>query len=131
MPIDYDRVLYRERNIVERAIGWLKQSRRIATRYKKGGSHLSGFCPVRCSSSLAAQPVCLCPQTLEQSESSAFGKVDSGLPRGLGTVRGHPSPAQLPRLGGCRRHYRLHQIPDDPSCGGCGRLLIAYRGCQA
>ena len=32
VPIDYDRVLYRERNLVARSIGWLKQGRRIATK---------------------------------------------------------------------------------------------------
>jgi transposase len=30
-----DRVLYRERNVVERLVGWLKEYRRIATRYEK------------------------------------------------------------------------------------------------
>jgi transposase len=30
-----DWVLYRERNVVERLVGWLKQYRRIATRYEK------------------------------------------------------------------------------------------------
>ena len=30
-----DRVLYRERNVVERLVGWLKEYRRIATRYDK------------------------------------------------------------------------------------------------
>ena len=42
-PIDYDRVLYRERNIVERSIGWLKQGRRIATRYEKTAASYLGF----------------------------------------------------------------------------------------
>ena len=32
---NFDRDTYRKRNIVERAIGWLKESRRIATRYDK------------------------------------------------------------------------------------------------
>lgn len=32
---DFDRETYRKRNIVERVIGWLKESRRIATRYDK------------------------------------------------------------------------------------------------
>lgn len=32
---DFDSQSYRRRNIVERAIGWLKESRRIATRYDK------------------------------------------------------------------------------------------------
>ena len=30
-----DRVLYRERSVVERLVGWLKEFRRIATRYDK------------------------------------------------------------------------------------------------
>ena len=34
-PIAPDRVLYRERNIVERGIGWLKQYRRLTTRFEK------------------------------------------------------------------------------------------------
>ncbi|TWT83859.1 Transposase DDE domain protein [Planctomycetes bacterium CA13] len=32
---DFDREAYRRRNIVERLIGWLKESRRVATRYDK------------------------------------------------------------------------------------------------
>lgn len=32
---DYDRVLYRERNLVERMFGYLKHFRRVATRYDK------------------------------------------------------------------------------------------------
>ena len=34
----FDRKLYRQRNVVERAIGWLKENRRIATRYDKTAS---------------------------------------------------------------------------------------------
>ena len=34
-PWDYDRVLYRQRNQVERFFGRLKRFRRIATRYYK------------------------------------------------------------------------------------------------
>jgi len=30
-----DRDLYRERNVVERLVGWLKEYRRVATRYDK------------------------------------------------------------------------------------------------
>ena len=38
----FDPSLYRRRNVVERAIGWLKQSRRVATRYDKtAGSYLA------------------------------------------------------------------------------------------
>jgi transposase len=31
----YDRAAYRGRNVVERLVGWLKERRRIATRYEK------------------------------------------------------------------------------------------------
>ncbi len=34
-----DRKAYRGRNVVERCIGWLKESRRIATRYEKLATH--------------------------------------------------------------------------------------------
>jgi transposase len=36
---DFDREMYRQRNIVERCIGWLKENRRIATRYEKLAVH--------------------------------------------------------------------------------------------
>lgn len=39
----FDRETYRERNIVERLIGWLKESRRIATRYEKLAVHYLGM----------------------------------------------------------------------------------------
>ena len=32
---NFDRETYRHRNTVERTIGWLKESRRVATRYDK------------------------------------------------------------------------------------------------
>ena len=40
-PDDYefDREAYRRRNVVERLIGWLKECRRIATRFEKRGVH--------------------------------------------------------------------------------------------
>jgi transposase len=34
-----DRALYRRRNVVERCIGWLKECRRVATRYEKLAVH--------------------------------------------------------------------------------------------
>lgn len=34
-PLSYDRALYRERNVVERCIGHLKEGRRVATRHEK------------------------------------------------------------------------------------------------
>jgi transposase len=33
--LQFDRATYRERNVIERAVGWLKERRRIATRYEK------------------------------------------------------------------------------------------------
>ena len=36
---DFDSATYRRRNIVERTIGWLKEFRRIATRYEKLAIH--------------------------------------------------------------------------------------------
>lgn len=42
VPIDYNRELYRTRNVVERSIDWLKQGRRITTCYEKtAASYLS------------------------------------------------------------------------------------------
>jgi transposase len=32
---EFDRAAYRQRNVIERAVGWLKERRRIATRYEK------------------------------------------------------------------------------------------------
>lgn len=31
----FDRAAYRQRNVIERAVGWLKERRRVATRYEK------------------------------------------------------------------------------------------------
>ena len=31
----FDRESYRERNVIERCVGWLKESRRLATRFEK------------------------------------------------------------------------------------------------
>jgi transposase len=32
---EFDRQAYRQRNVIERAVGWLKERRRLATRYEK------------------------------------------------------------------------------------------------
>jgi transposase len=32
---NFERELYRRRNVIERCIGWLKENRRIATRFEK------------------------------------------------------------------------------------------------
>jgi transposase len=42
-PIEYDRHLYKERNVVERYFGRLKQYRRVATRYDKKAANFLGF----------------------------------------------------------------------------------------
>jgi len=34
-PLNFDRARYRQRNVIERYVGWLKENRRIAVRYKK------------------------------------------------------------------------------------------------
>jgi transposase len=42
-PIEFDREAYRQRNIVERLIGWLKESRRILTRFEKTAKNFAGM----------------------------------------------------------------------------------------
>jgi transposase len=41
--VDFDREYYRERNIIERLIGWLKESRRIFTRFEKTAKNYAGM----------------------------------------------------------------------------------------
>jgi transposase len=40
---DFDKESYRNRNIIERAIGWLKECRRVLTRYEKYAVHYTGM----------------------------------------------------------------------------------------
>ncbi len=42
-PVEFDKKAYRRRNIVERLIGWLKESRRIFSRYEKTAKNFSGM----------------------------------------------------------------------------------------
>lgn len=42
-PVDFDRESYRQRNIVERLIGWLKESRRIFSRFEKSAKNFGGM----------------------------------------------------------------------------------------
>ncbi len=42
-PVDFDKAAYRRRSIVERLIGWLKESRRIATRFEKTALNFGGM----------------------------------------------------------------------------------------
>jgi len=41
--VEFDREAYRERNIVERLIGWLKECRRILTRFEKTAKNYLGM----------------------------------------------------------------------------------------
>lgn len=42
-PVEFDRDVYKERNIVERLIGWLKENRRIFSRFEKTAKNFGGF----------------------------------------------------------------------------------------
>jgi transposase len=42
-PVKFDPTAYRQRNIVERLIGWLKESRRIFARFEKTAVNFGGF----------------------------------------------------------------------------------------
>jgi transposase len=42
-PVVFDREAYRQRNIVERLIGWLKESRRIFSRFEKTAKNFAGM----------------------------------------------------------------------------------------
>lgn len=42
-PVAFDKEAYRKRNIVERLIGWLKESRRIFSRFEKTAKNFGGM----------------------------------------------------------------------------------------
>ncbi len=42
-PIVFDRQSYRDRNIIERLIGWLKECRRIFSRFEKTAKNFGGM----------------------------------------------------------------------------------------
>jgi transposase len=42
-PVEFDKELYRRRNIIERLIGWLKESRRIFSRFEKTAKNFGGM----------------------------------------------------------------------------------------
>jgi len=42
-PVVFDKDAYRDRNIVERLIGWLKESRRIFSRFEKTAKNFGGM----------------------------------------------------------------------------------------
>ena len=45
-PVEFDRDAYRRRNIVERLIGWLKECRRVFSRYEKTAKNFGGMLKV-------------------------------------------------------------------------------------
>ena len=42
-PVAFDREIYRSRNIIERLIGWLKECRRIFSRFEKTAKNFGGM----------------------------------------------------------------------------------------
>jgi transposase len=42
-PVEFDRDAYKRRNIVERLIGWLKECRRVFSRYEKTAKNFAGI----------------------------------------------------------------------------------------
>lgn len=42
-PVEFDKDLYRRRNIIERLIGWLKECRRILSRFEKTAINFAGM----------------------------------------------------------------------------------------
>jgi transposase len=45
---NFDREVYRQRNVIERLIGWLKESRRIFSRFEKTAINYAGMIYVAC-----------------------------------------------------------------------------------
>ena len=41
-PLKFDREAYRQRNVVERCVGWLKENRRVAVRHEKLATNYLG-----------------------------------------------------------------------------------------
>ena len=41
--MEFDRKIYRKRNIVERLIGWIKEFRRVFSRYEKSAKNFGGM----------------------------------------------------------------------------------------
>ena len=41
--VEFDREIYRQRNIIERLVGWLKESRRIFSRFEKTATNFGGM----------------------------------------------------------------------------------------
>jgi transposase len=61
-PVEFDRDAYRKRNIVERLIGWLKESRRIFSRFEKTAKNFAGMIKLAC---IKRYLRLLCPEGFE------------------------------------------------------------------
>jgi transposase len=46
--VDFDKELYRRRNIVERVIGWLKECRAVFSRFEKTAINYAGMVKIAC-----------------------------------------------------------------------------------
>lgn len=42
-PPAFDKAAYRQRNVIERCVGWLKECRRLATRFEKKAVNFLGM----------------------------------------------------------------------------------------
>ena len=42
-PLNFDQARYRQRNVIERCVGWLKENRRVAVRYEKLATNYLGM----------------------------------------------------------------------------------------
>jgi len=42
-PVEFDKDSYHQRNIIERLIGWIKESRRVFSRFEKTAKNFGGF----------------------------------------------------------------------------------------
>lgn len=42
-PVEFDKEAYRDRNIIERLIGWLKECRRVFSRFEKTAKNFAGM----------------------------------------------------------------------------------------
>jgi transposase len=47
-PVEFDREAYRRRNVIERLIGWLKESRRVFSRFEKTAKNFAGMITLAC-----------------------------------------------------------------------------------
>lgn len=87
LPRLFDRPKYRQRNIIERMFGWLKENRRIGTRYDKLAKSLAAMVPwpaayVACVNTFRTKPRkeedrdVLIEMALQRALSAYMGKVD-------------------------------------------------------